>query len=299
MPDMQPGAPARAHPCPTKWELYLRYALPSAVVAPPLQTISRALDVLLSFSESRTDWGVLELAEHTGWSKSSTQRVLAALASQGFLWVDPSTRRYGLGSAIWRLSSLWERTGGLARIADDCLRGLTADTGLSASLSARDGAFTRCVSEVVGPLGPVRSVPLVGEVIPAHAGATSRACFAFVDAEVRRRTLYGRPLGTYSPRTQIDTERLEELFAQTATDGYAITHGEWDAGTRTAAAPVLVGRLIAGSVSVTARPADPELDLEPFVPRLLLAAAELSDLLASRSAPPRRDWRRGRARAGG
>lgn len=139
MPDMQPGAPARGHPCPSKWELCLRYALPSAVVAPPLQTISRALDVLLSFSESRTDWGVLELAEHTGWSKSSAQRVLAALAAQGFLWADPSTRRYGLGPAIWRLSSLWERTGGVARIADDCLRGLTADTGLSASFSARDG----------------------------------------------------------------------------------------------------------------------------------------------------------------
>lgn len=261
-------------------------------MAEPLQTITRALDVLLSYSEQRTEWGAQELADARGWSQSSAQRVLAALAARGFLWADPSTRRYSLGPALWRTSLLFERTGGLGRIADDCLRRLTADTGLSASFAVRDGGFTRAVGEVVGGLGPQRSVPLVGEIIPAHAGATSRACFAFVDPEVRRRTVYGRPRGRYSELTEIDADRLEELFEQTRSAGYAITHGEWDPQTRTAAVPVLLGPQVVGAVSVTARRSDPEIDLEPFVPRVRQAAAELVDLLAGRSAPPRRDWRR-------
>lgn len=268
-------------------------------MAEPSQTIARAFDVLLSYSESRTDWGVLELAEHTGWSKSSTQRVLAAAAGRGFLWADPSTRRYSLGPALWRLSLLFERTGGLGRIADDCLTRLADDTGLSASFSVRDGAFTRCVGEVVGPLGPVRTVPLVGEVIPAHAGATSRACFAFVDPSWRRKALYGRPLGTYSALTEVDAERLEELFERARSDGYALTRGEWDPGTRTLAAPVLLGRQVVGAVSVTARAADPEVDLDAHRPRVGKAAEELVGLLTGRSPAPRRDWRRGRVRSPG
>lgn len=261
-------------------------------MAEPLQTIARALDVLLSYSEERTEWGASELGETLGWSQSSAQRVLAALASRGFLWADPSTRRYSLGPALWRSSLLFERTGGLGRIAGRSLERLAAETGLSASFSVRDGGFTRAVGEAVGPGGPQRTVPLVGELIPAHAGATSRVCFAFVDPEVRRPLVYGRPRGRYTERTELDADRLEALFERARTDGFAVSCGEWDATTRTLAVPLLLGRQVVGALSLTAAAGHPEPDLVGFLPLVRRAADELTAVLAGRTPAPRRDWRR-------
>src|SRR5690606_12069847 len=83
----------------------------------PLQTVDRALDVLLSFDEYRTSWGVLELAAEFDLSKSTAQRLLASLAGKGFLRADPDTRRYSMGPAMWRMAGLWERSGGLSSLA--------------------------------------------------------------------------------------------------------------------------------------------------------------------------------------
>jgi DNA-binding IclR family transcriptional regulator len=271
--------------------------------AGPLQTVGRALQVLQSFSETRTEWGVQELSQEFGWSRSSAQRILAALAAQGFLWPDPSTRRYSLGPAIWRMSALWERTGGLARIAQGVLAGLAADTGLTALFAVPDGVFVRCVAAVVGPQGPLRSPSPVGELYPAHAGATARGYFAFIDPAERRGLLYDTPLGRYSDLTEVEESRVERLFAETAARGHEVTFGEWDPRTRAAAAPVSVGRRVVGSLSIGGLNTTPDGverrrdELAQRVPRLLGAAAELGDLLAGRVAPPRSDWRRGRGRA--
>ncbi|MCU1529902.1 MAG: IclR family transcriptional regulator [Frondihabitans sp.] len=268
----------------------------------PLQTVSRAMRVLLSFSDTRTDWGVYELADAFGWTRSSAQRILATLAAEGFLWPDPSSRRYSLGPAVWRMSALWERTGGLARISSDVLTRLAHDTGLTALFSVPDGGFVRCVAAVVGAEGPMRSESPVGELYPAHAGATARGYFAFIDPDDRRRLLYDLPLGRFSDLTEVDEARVEALFDAAAERGHAITFGEWDSRTRAAAAPVRIGAQVVGSISIGGLNRDaegterPRADLERHLPRLVDAARELGDLLASRAAPPRSDWRRGRSR---
>ena len=78
-----------------------------------LQTVDRALMVLLAYERSRPDWGVTEIAAEFGWDKSSTQRLLATLASRGFLVSDAATRRYRIGPAALQLGKLWERSGSL------------------------------------------------------------------------------------------------------------------------------------------------------------------------------------------
>lgn len=261
----------------------------------PLQTVSRALDVLLSYTDARTDWGVYELAGHFGWTKSTAQRVLAALAARGFLWADPYTRRYSLGPAIWHMSALWQRTGGLARIADDPLRRLTEETGFSSAFAIPDGSFVRCVAAVLGPEGAMRSRPLVGELYPANAGATARAYFAFADPAEQHAALHGLPLGRYTDATVVDIDQIQELYRATARAGYALTFGEWDSRTWALAVPVCLGGRTVGSLSLGGLQETVSRDkIDEFVEPVQRVAAELGDLLASKTRPPRRDWRLGK-----
>lgn len=245
----------------------------------PLQTVDRALEVLLSFTERRTEWGVLELAEEFGIDKSSAQRILAALAARQFLRSDPVTRRYSLGPAMWRMAALWERTGGLASLAHQVLEPLAHATDRTALFTVPDGLHVRCVAAVDGA-GPLRSHPLVGELYPANAGATSRGYFAFLSPGERRALTAGRIFPRFNELTASDEQTLDRLFEETVQQGYACSEGEYDYGTRAIALPVFVRGRVVGSLSIGESKfperGDPLID---HLPRLRLAADELSSLL--------------------
>ncbi|WP_416903880.1 IclR family transcriptional regulator [Micromonospora echinospora] len=249
----------------------------------PLQTVDRALEVLLSFTERRRDWGVMELAEAFAIDKSTAQRILAALAARGFLSADPVTRRYSLGPTMWRMAAVWERAGGLAALAQRVLEPLAFQTDRTAIFAVPDGLHVRCVAAVDGG-GPLRSHPLVGELYPANAGATSRGYFAFLDSNERRALISGRVFATFTGLTKVDEQELERLFVETVAQGYAYSEGEYDYATRALAVPIILRGRPVGSLSLgeSKYPERPD-DVRDHLPALQAAAEQLSALLDNRA----------------
>lgn len=217
-----------------------------------LQTVDRALLVLLAFERTRPDWGVTEVAAEFGWDTSVAQRLLSTLAGRGFLVSDPITRRYRIGPAVLRLGRLWERSGSLELLAGPVLDELRAATGDTVLFCLPDSFHMRCVAAVEGEEGPLRYYPLVGELYPAHAGATSKSYYAFLPDEQRNRLFRGRPMARFTDRTSTDPDVLEREFLQIRAQGYAWTVGEYDAGIGTVAVPVFLGREPYGSLSLGA-----------------------------------------------
>jgi DNA-binding IclR family transcriptional regulator len=249
----------------------------------PLQTVDRALEVLESYSERRRDWGVLELAEAFAIDKSSAQRILAALAARGFLHADPVTRRYSLGPTMWRMAALWERTGGLAALAQEVLEPLAFKTDRTALFAVPDGLHVRCVAAVDGG-GPLRSHPLIGELYPANAGATSRGYFAFLDSNERRALISGRMFAKFTELTQVAEGEVERLFVEAVAQGYAYSEGEYDYATRALAVPIKLRGRPVGSLSLgeSKYPERPD-DIRDHLPELQAAAEQLSDLLDNKT----------------
>lgn len=254
-----------------------------AHVRSPLQTVDRALAVLLSYSERRRDWGVLELAEAFTIDKSTAQRILAALAARGFLRADPVTRRYSLGPTMWRMAALWERTGGLAALAQEVLEPLAGQTDRTALFAVPDGLHVRCVAAVDGG-GPLRSHPLVGELYPANAGATSRGYFAFLDSNERRALISGRVFAKFTELTQVGEGELECLFVEAVAQGYAYSDGEYDYATRALAVPITLRGRPVGSLSLgESKYPERADDIRDHLPALRAAAEQFSGLLDSKT----------------
>ncbi|MEU5024417.1 IclR family transcriptional regulator [Streptomyces milbemycinicus] len=262
---------------------------------PPLQTADRVLNVLLSFDRERPEWGVTEIAAEFGLDKSVAQRLLAALAYRGFLVSDQRTRRYRLGPAVWHLSRVWERGGGMASLVRPTLEALAEAVGVSALFAVPDGVHMRCVAAADGATGPLRYYALAGELYPAHAGATSRAYFGMLPPGDRAVLLYGRPMARFSENTLTDPVRLEERFAEVRRLGYAYSEGEYDPHTAALAVPVLVGRRPVGTLSLAAALEELRGRREELAGPLQQAAADLGRLLTPvhpRHVPPqRRDGR--------
>lgn len=248
----------------------------------PLQTVDRALEILSSFDELRTDWGVSELARSFGLSVSTAQRLLASLSIRGFLYCDPVPRRYRLGPAVWRMASLWERTGGLAALCYGHIRDVARATGANCIVAVPDGAYLRCVASSDGNTGPMRAQSSEGELYPAHAGATSRAYFAFLSTHERRDILAALPLAKYSRHTLTDVTRIEAEFDVTVEQGWAFSNGEFDASTQALAVPVMAHNRPVGSLSLGQRKTPGSTDLMQHLPLLLDTARELGNSLSSR-----------------
>lgn len=242
----------------------------------PLQSVDRALEVLLSFDEHRADWGVTELAEEFGWDKSVAQRLLATLAHRGFLVSQPGTRRYRLGPAPWRLAWLWERRDGLASLARPVLGGLAQRTGYTAILAVPDGVHVRCTEAVDGDHGPVRQYPLVGELYPAHRGAVAWAYFAMLPQESRA-TLF-------ADRSQ-EADALHRAFHEIRGAGYA--YGEGDPHTAALAVPLPVRTEPVGSLALLGHGVIPQVRHGDLVDELHTAALEIAGLLSPHPRPRR------------
>lgn len=248
----------------------------------PLQTVDRALQVLLSYCDRKTDWGVLELAEEFGLDKSSAQRILAALAARRFLHNDPITRRYSLGPAMWRMATVWERTGGFSRLARPVLEPLAVSTNRTALFAIPDGLHVRCVAAVDGA-SPDRNHPMLGDLFPINSGATARGYFAFIDSAERRSLLSGRILAQFTTMTASDEKALETLFMQAQAQGYALSEGEYDSDTRALGLPIRLRGRPVGSISLVEQKFPPAPDaLLDLLPRLQRASDELSALLDDR-----------------
>ncbi|WP_336852300.1 IclR family transcriptional regulator [Sinomonas albida] len=246
-----------------------------------LQTADRALQVLLCFDQQRTEWGVTEVAEEFGFNKSIAQRLLATLAHRGFLIADADTRRYRIGPSALALGRAWERSGSLRSLVDPILRELSARTGATAILSLPDNLHMRAVAAVDGSNGPLRMYPLVGELYPAHAGATSKAFYAYLPAPQRQLLFAGRPVARFTERTVTEASALEAEFLRIRQQGYASTVGEYDSHVAAVAVLVSVRGEPYGSLSL-AGPEEQFVNPAQHVPVLRHSAQQIERRLTGR-----------------
>lgn len=210
-----------------------------------LLTVSRALEVLRSFTEDHPSWGVTELAVEHGLDKSQVHRILTTLTRQGFTAFDPVTRRYSLGLTLVRLGQLAGTGPGLPRRIDAHLAELTAQSGDSTVVCVPDGLHYRTIAAHEGS-ALLRYNTEIGRTYPGHLGATGHAIFAF-HARVTARDLLGADGGDVH---DADVAVLEERHARTRDDGYAVSAGEYDPRAGSISAPIMLRGRVYASVSV-------------------------------------------------
>ncbi|MEU9320153.1 IclR family transcriptional regulator [Streptomyces sp. NPDC048295] len=214
-----------------------------------LQTVDRALLVLLTFTEQRPEWGVSEMARHHGWDKAVVQRLLTTLTARAFLVCDERTRRYRPGPALSRLARVSEHSGVLSSLARPVLARLLRETGESVVLNVPHGGSYRCEAAVDGT-GPVRYTAIIGAVMPGHAGASGHTIFAYHPEREIRQMFGPTGLTRFNDRTITDLDALLACYARVRADGYCISHGEYDEAVTAVSAPVLQGDGVPASLTV-------------------------------------------------
>jgi IclR family pca regulon transcriptional regulator len=236
-----------------------------------LQSLARALAVLVALGSVPGGLTLADAARATGLPRATVRRAIQALERTGYAAADgarsvPTPRVLELGYA--HLSEL-----GLQQIAQPHLADLAARVGESASLAVLSGDDVVYVARV--PTAGIMSVAItVGTRSPAYATSTGRVLLAGRPGK-RPVAIAPRPL---TPRTVASAAELAAAVQRAARDGYALVDQELEEGVRSIAVPVRdrLGRTVAAvDIATHAGRATPADLVERVLPALRRTAARI------------------------
>lgn len=222
------------------------------------------------------------LALAVGLPVSTTYRYLRVLRDGQFVREDRG--RYEAGTALVALSGRHSAQAYLAEVGPAILSEIVGTVGETAVMIIRVGTRALCLRRAE-PDKALKYTFATGQLLPLHAGAGQRILLAWAPDAVIEQVLAG-DLDRFTERTPT-ADQLRQSIPAVRRVGWALSRGEYDAGSVSVAVPVLFGGEAVCSLNI----AGPESrcgsrDWVKHTVQVLQAAAEnLSDALGA-WAPP-------------
>jgi IclR family transcriptional regulator, KDG regulon repressor len=243
-----------------------------------IKSVVHALDVLDQFHDSNNELGVSELSRRLKMHKNSVFRLLVTLASRNYVEQNRQTENYRLGLKNLQLGQTVINQLGLHRQARPVLEELLKKCNETCCVAVLKGAHIINIDAVEADQ-PVRIVPRVGIMLPAHCTASGKVLLAALCDNDQLNRLALADAGQHGPQAVTRRPALLKQLATIERQGFALEDEELDAGVRGVAVPVrdYTGCVI-GAMSITGpamRFSDARM-LDELVPLAKSAADELS-----------------------
>jgi DNA-binding IclR family transcriptional regulator len=234
--------------------------------------IVAVLDALITGHRGQ-GWGVRELAEAVGLSRSTVNRILQGLTGRGLARVDANST-YSVGPRLRVLATVLHDRHPLLRgapqVMDELSRAADATVMLAVHGPRPDTAFIALLRQQAGP---IRYHLEPGMELPLHAGAAGRAILSAVGVDV-----LGPDLARYSADTVVDPNQLDEALRTARKVGFVISVGQHIPLAAGVASPLQIAPGLVGSVSATRLRHDTtDADLERLGPIVRKTADAIED----------------------
>jgi DNA-binding IclR family transcriptional regulator len=246
-------------------------------------SVLRAMRLLDLFERGRPEMSLSELVRSSGFSKSTTYRLLVTLEEAG--WLERG------GGGTFRLTIKPFQVGSILvdslevrREAGPIMARLAAEVDETVFLVVPSGTLAVCLERIDSEQGLRVSDLYVGGTQPLNLGAAPRALLAYDEAKLLP-PLLTEGLAGRTQRSIVDAEELRTDLAQIRDRGYSISDEDVTPDVGALGAPIFgahggaVGAVSIGGLSRRLVPPRPE-----HISRLLQACKEISLRLGHRSA---------------
>lgn len=208
----------------------------------PILVLRKISQILDCFTPESPEPTLQQLARQTGLPSSTCQRLVQSLVHEGYL--DRDGDRYRIGIRLVRWASTGTSGMDIVQLTRPILQNLRDETGETACLYVRDGAF-RTIVAVAETRHVVMRPFAVGMVMPIHAGAPGKVFLAY-DPDARA-SLAGSELATFTTDTPDSLATLDAQAEVTRSQGFFAAFGERHSDVGSIAAPVfnVAGVLVA------------------------------------------------------
>ena len=141
-----------------------------------IQVISRAVKVLRALEGHPEGLSLSAIAKEVALPRSTVQRIVGALSSEGFLISASPTSRVRLGPGLVSLGSAAKAD--IDRLIIPHMKQLSIEVGETVDLSVQDGKVMIFIDQVISDSQKLRAVSSVGEAFPIHTCANGKAIMA-------------------------------------------------------------------------------------------------------------------------
>lgn len=224
---------------------------PARSRAPTIQSVSRAVRVLLAVVAAPDGMAAKEVSTAFGLTLPTTYHLLTTLVEEGVLAKDQQ-RRYTVGPKAAIIADAVAAHGATPERYLRLLRRLAADTGETTYLTAWRRGEIAVLATVEGAHAVrVGEVP-TGHYRDPHARATGKLLLAFAREEVREEMLREHELRPVTPHTLTTREALEEAFEEVRRTGVSYDVEEFLPGVACVSAPVTEQGATVATLTVSA-----------------------------------------------
>lgn len=209
-----------------------------AYIVPAVDRAARILSLLRTEGREMT---IAEIAEATGWHKSSVHKLLVTLHYHGLLDRDATTKRYSLGVALSEYGRIALNNLDIRHVAKSFLKAMTDYSRETAALAILRGTQMTIVDVEESPQ-QLRVSLTVGMRSPATATSNGKALMAYLPENQVNEILQaeGLPATTKKSITKLGAYRVD--LAATRERGYATDYEEYQDGITGVSAPVFNSR---------------------------------------------------------
>lgn len=152
-----------------------------------IQVISRAADILRLLGRETDGMSLGKIAKQVQLPRSTVQRIVAALAVEGFISTEKGYGGIRLGPEI---QSLAQATATDAReLLRPVMKRISEETGETVDLAILDGNRMLFIDQVVGTQR-LRAVSSIGETFPLTTTANGKAALACMDPAAAEKLVY-------------------------------------------------------------------------------------------------------------
>ena len=202
-----------------------------------IKSVVHALDVLEQFHGSEGELGVSELSRRLNMHKNNVFRLLVTLASRNYIEQNKNTENYRLGLKNLELGQTVINQMGLHRQAKPVLEKLAGTCKETCYVTILRGPHIVNIDAVESDQ-PVRIVPRVGVMIPAHLSAAGKVLLAGAAVEEQKQCLSEADLRKTASPAAISLQEFKKELNKATVCGYAVEDEEQDAGVRGIAVPI-------------------------------------------------------------
>lgn len=205
-----------------------------------LKSALTVLSVLRAFSELPSEASLAEISQAVDIPKMKAHRALQTLAASGFIFQNPTTKKYRLHYSVLALARKFQSGQTVHTIAHDTLQSLALEVGEDITVAMIDDNQREAVF-VDRLYGGARISFFcdVGRRLPLHVGAAAKALLAYLPEEQFERYLAEFTPVEVSPYTITSVDKIREDRASILKKGYSYSNQEVDTGVSAVGACVL------------------------------------------------------------
>jgi IclR family transcriptional regulator, KDG regulon repressor len=247
-----------------------------------LSSVKNALRVLRTFSMDKPERKVTEIAAELGLGKSTVSRLLATLASEGFVIKDPDTQEYRLGLTILGLNTVATSCLEINRASQPILERLVQMVGETAHVATLEGMDVVYLSKVECK-HPVQILTHIGRRNPLHCTSSGKVMLAYQKEDVIQHYIEERGLKKYTVTTITDPADFRQVLKTIKEQEYSTSIEELREGVSSVSAPI---RDYSGKVVYAINVIGPSHRMNPhdvsIINKLKSAAHDISEQLGYR-----------------